>query len=141
VVKAQATLGDPNANPYPAKSVLLVDEKASAAQREALVAFAHEMGGKLLEDVVRVESAPIAMDVAGHGAAKLRAGDVAAVATRCLHNGDKHCGNEITYYPPLTEVQNAQPAYAVEQAYRGGDLGSRWSCPDKRSAFLAEFVR
>src|SRR5579864_9177143 len=39
-VKASATLGDPYADPYPAKSVLLVDEQATPAQRAALVAFA-----------------------------------------------------------------------------------------------------
>src|SRR5436853_615445 len=38
-VKANATLGDPYADPYPAKSVMLVDEQATPAQREALVAF------------------------------------------------------------------------------------------------------
>src|SRR3989441_1812577 len=29
VLKAQATLGDPYSNPYPAKSILLVDDKAT----------------------------------------------------------------------------------------------------------------
>src|SRR5262250_1772074 len=32
-IKAQATLGDPYANPFPAKSVLIVDKRASAQQR------------------------------------------------------------------------------------------------------------
>ena len=32
-VKAQATLGDPYGKPYPAKSVLLVDRKATPQQR------------------------------------------------------------------------------------------------------------
>jgi hypothetical protein len=141
VVQAQATLGDPHADPYPARSVLLVDEKATEAQRDALVAFAREMGGRLLEDVVSVQSAPIALEVAGHGAATLRAGEVASLATRCVRAADKHCGNEVVYYPPLTQVHNAQPAVATEQAYRGSGLDSRWSCPDKRSAFLAEFKR
>ena len=34
-VRANATLGDPYANPYPAKSVLLVDERATPRQRQA----------------------------------------------------------------------------------------------------------
>src|SRR5437764_14747624 len=38
-VKASATIGDPYSNPYPAKSVLLVDEQASAAQRAALISL------------------------------------------------------------------------------------------------------
>src|SRR3954464_14857740 len=32
VVRAKATLGDPYADPYPAKSVLVVDDNATAAQ-------------------------------------------------------------------------------------------------------------
>src|SRR5208337_4484172 len=44
-VKARATLGDPYANPYPARAVLLVDDQATPQQRVALVAFAHQMGG------------------------------------------------------------------------------------------------
>src|ERR1700741_1922726 len=47
VVRAKATLGDPYADPYPAKSVIVVDDHANAHQREALVAFAHHMTGKL----------------------------------------------------------------------------------------------
>jgi hypothetical protein len=43
-VEARATLGDPYANPYPAKSVLIVDEEANSQQQAALVAFAHQMG-------------------------------------------------------------------------------------------------
>lgn len=142
VVKASATLGDPYANPYPAQSVLLVDEKASPEQRTALEHFARSSAGRLLDDVVAVEPAPIAL-VKGqeHGAATLKAGSVAEVATRCLHDGDKHCGNEEVFYPPLIEVHNAMPAYTVAQAYRGDELNRRWSCPDKRSAFLAEFER
>src|SRR5262245_32571308 len=35
VVKANATLGDPFGKPFPAKAVVIVDEKATSAQREA----------------------------------------------------------------------------------------------------------
>src|SRR6516162_9427081 len=35
-VKASATLGDPYADPYPAKSVLIIDQRANAKEREAL---------------------------------------------------------------------------------------------------------
>src|SRR5262252_7413298 len=77
-VKANATLGDPFGNPYPAKSVILVDEKATPAQREALVGFARHMGGDLLAHVSRVIPTAIEMqvlhDAQDHGRAQLRAG-------------------------------------------------------------------
>src|ERR1700745_1208696 len=38
-VRANGTLGDPYENPYPAKSVLLVDDQASPQQQAALVHF------------------------------------------------------------------------------------------------------
>src|ERR1700682_3645503 len=51
-VKANATLGDPYGNPYPAKSVLFIDQQATPQQRAALINFAQEMGGELLRHVV-----------------------------------------------------------------------------------------
>src|SRR5512138_1078761 len=47
-LRAKATLGDPYANPWPARSVVLVDDRATARQREAIVAFAKTMGGELV---------------------------------------------------------------------------------------------
>src|SRR5438128_12366973 len=55
VVKAGATLGDQYTNPYPAKAVLIVDQKATAEQQKALVGLAQAMAGELLQNVVRVE--------------------------------------------------------------------------------------
>src|SRR2546423_8307506 len=67
-VKAHATLGDPYHNPYPAKSVLLVDDQATPAQRNALRDFAQHMGGELLANVTQVIPTTIEMQVAGEGA-------------------------------------------------------------------------
>src|SRR5437016_6772425 len=53
-VRAKSTLGDPYENPYPAKSVLLVDDQASAQQRTALTNFAKHMGGELLNNIEQV---------------------------------------------------------------------------------------
>src|SRR5438270_11517724 len=86
-IKAQATLGDPYGNPYPAKSVLLVDRQATPEQRQALINFAQEMGGELLRHVVRVLDAPIDMEVAQeqHSAgARWQAGVVVTVDPRAL---------------------------------------------------------
>src|SRR5580693_10462729 len=58
-VHANATLGDPYANPYPARSVLIVDDQATQQQSSALVAFAHQMGGELLRHAEQVIPAPM----------------------------------------------------------------------------------
>jgi hypothetical protein len=143
-VKANATLGDPFGNPYPAKSVILVDEKATPAQREALVGFARHMGGDLLAHVSRVIPTAIDMqvlhDAADHGRAQLRAGSFAAIQTRPINEKDHTCGNETTYYPPLTKLAHSMPAVALTDEYHGPDLGVDWELHDKRSAFVGTFA-
>jgi len=143
-VKANATLGDPYANPYPAKSVMLVDEQATPAQREALVAFAQHMGGKLTSTVVRVIPTTIEMNVlrdhAHHGEARLRAGTFAEIQTRALNEGDHTCGAETTYYPPLTKLEHSMAAVAMTDEYQGPGLGVDWNRHGKRSAFVGSFA-
>ena len=134
-VKANATLGDPYADPYPAKSVLIIDQRANAQEREALAAFAKHMGGKLLANVVDVVSAP----VEHHGSALLRAGDFVTVQTRSINDNDHLCGNESTFYEPLTHVSHAMPAVAMTDSYNGRSLGRTWTLHDKRSAFVGTF--
>jgi hypothetical protein len=142
-VKAQGTLGDPYENPYPARAVLLVDEQADQQQRAALVAFAEQMGGNLLQHVARVIPAPmeLVVDHERHGVALLRAGQFATVQTRSLNETDHICGNEVTYYPPLTQLAHAMPAVAQTDSYHGPGLGVDWETHGKRSAFVGSFVR
>ena len=141
-VRAQSTLGDPYADPYPAKAVLIVDDQASPQQRTALVAFAQHMGGRLLENVERVIAAPVelAMSQQHHGRALLRAGQFAVVETRAINENDHFCGNEVTFYPPLTETAHAMPAVALTDQYSGPALGETWSTHDRRSAFVGTFA-
>jgi hypothetical protein len=144
VVKASATLGDPFASPYPAKAVMIVDDKATTDQRAALVAFAREMGGGILDTVVRTEVAPIAMSVSrGQHEAKglLNAGDLAQIETRAVSAKDKHCGNEDVYYQPLTSTDHALPAVAIFDQWNGEGLGVSWTTYDKRNAFVGRFSR
>ncbi|MGE5204381.1 MAG: DUF1326 domain-containing protein [Chlamydiota bacterium] len=145
VVRANATLGDPYADPYPAKAVLIVDDEATPQQQAALSAFARHMGGKLLGNVERVVAAPVDFavlrDHEHHGAAFLRAGSFVTVQTRGLNDKDHFCGNESTYYPPLTETAHAMPVVAMTDKYQGNDLGESWELHDKRSAFVGTFAR
>ncbi|MGZ4817918.1 MAG: DUF1326 domain-containing protein [Terriglobales bacterium] len=141
-VRAKATLGDPYENPYPAKSVLIVDEEATPAQRQALVSFARHMGGQLLENADNVIAAPVelAMSAEHHGRVLLRAGQFAVVQTRSINENDHFCGNEVTFYPPLTATAHSMPAVALTDEYRGPALGETWSTHDRRSAFVGTFA-
>jgi Protein of unknown function (DUF1326) len=144
VVRAQATLGDPYHNPYPAESVLILDQRATGAQRKALEEFAKIQAGHLLDHVVLVEAAPIRMAVgagAEHGSVSLTAGKLASIKTRSLCAGDDICGNEAIYYPPLTALAHSMPAYAEVDSFNGTGLGVVWNRLGARSAFVGTFTR
>ena len=142
-VRANGTLGDPYENPYPANAVLLVDNQANAQQRAALARFAQHMGGELLKNVAQV--IPVQMELVvnaeHHGAAMFRAGEFATVQTRSIGETDHLCGNEVTYYPPLTELTHSMPAVALTDAYSGPGLGVSWNLHGKRSAFVGAFAQ
>lgn len=169
-VRAAVTLGDPAGGPLHAAAVLVVDQRATPAQRDALVAFAKAMAGDMLSKVVAVQSAPIEMalgapapvapptGLSGHhhapvggpgaagisGDARLKAGDWIDLTTRGIGAQDHLCGNEEVYYPPLTAESSrvtAVPAVTVAYDFRGPGLGMVWSSPGKRSAFVGHFAR
>ena len=69
-----------------------------------LIALAQHQGGRLLENVVRVDYVPVVLDMPAdpHRATPcLRAGHLATIVTRPLNHHDHICGNETDYYPPL----------------------------------------
>ena len=142
VVKANATLGDVHNTSYPVKSVIIVDEKATVEQKAALIGFAKRMAGDLLQDVVAVQTRPVKIEVANNNIhsmrVKLTAGELAQIETRPLVETDQICRHEEVWYSPLTNVDHAMPAFAAENKYTGGDLGTRWSS-QKRSAFVGTF--
>lgn len=145
VVRASATLGDVYNSAYPVKSVLIVDSRANPEQRLALQKFAKRMGGDLLQDVVRVDYQPI--DLAFENGdvhsmkTTLTAGNLAKIETRAMREDDHLCRNEEVWYTPLTKVEHSMPAYAIAHNFSGDGLGTKWSSPDKRSAFVGSFTQ
>lgn len=143
-VRASDTLGFGGGvaiKPDPIKSVILVDERASAAQQAALADFAKLRAGRVGGEVVRVAAVPIDMSLDHiEMVGKLRAGDEVQLVTRKLARGDCVCSNEEIFYPPLAEVENSEPAYTVEGGFSGRGLGTHWTNSQTRSAFLATFA-
>ncbi len=141
VVKANATLGDVFNSPLPARSVIVVDQGANPEQRAALVSMAKDLGGDLLRDVLWVQARNIQFETGGHGEATVRAGEFAALQTRCMSHADHLCGNEDVFYPPLTKVADAMPAYTLQNSFKGQGLNTTWSLANKRNAFIGSFAR
>jgi Protein of unknown function (DUF1326) len=126
--------------PSELKSAIIVDEKASEAQRDALVAFAKEHTGRAGKEVVRVDTAPISMSLdTGELKGNLQAGELVKLSTRKAKPGDCICMNEVAFYPPLAKIDRFAAGVSIEAEYKGKGLGTRWSTPGSRSAYMGEF--
>jgi hypothetical protein len=117
-------------------SALYVDERANGAQRLALVAMANELSKGLVGTIVQVAPAPI--QFADHGS------EIAVTAGNASLEVNKHmthdptCGAQLWFHP-LATVENATVGVADANAFTGSALGTKWSDPNKRSAFFGTF--
>ena len=128
-------------DPKELKAAVIVDAKASAEQREALLAFVKDHTGRAGKEIVRVDAAPIAMSLdSATLAGSLKAGETVKLTTRKARPGDCICMNEVAFYPPLAQVNRFVPGVAVEAEYRGKGLGTNWSTPESRSVYMGEFT-
>jgi hypothetical protein len=141
VLRGDTTLGFKGVeDPQQLKSLVLVDERASVAQRAALVEFARQRAGRAGQEVVRVDVLPISMKLdAGTMRGELIAGKVVKLATRKAKPSDCICTNEVAYYPPLAKLHQFAAGVSVESEFAGRGLGSRWSMPNSRSAYVGKF--
>jgi hypothetical protein len=139
VIEANETLGVTQTGR--GKAILVIDERATEAQRQALVKLVKMQGGQLVENVVSVRAAKINVDVCtckGGSCAEIDAG-VVKIKTRCLDDvKDKHCGNETAYYPPLIEGVQCTPAVA-EHSFSGDNLAT-WHETERRGAYVGTFT-
>ena len=144
IVRTDGTLGDLRYQPRSGKAVLVVDTLATPKQREALVELARSPAGGLINEVAEVKTAPmeVAIGTCGNkGCASVKAGKLVQITTRCLGSKDHLCGNEETFYPPLTEVTGAYPAFTELASFDGSGLDLTWALVEKRNAFLGQFSR
>jgi hypothetical protein len=142
VVRGDDTLANQGLNdPKTLRSTVIVDDKATDAQRAALVEFVKDHTGRAGKEIVRVDAAPISMsldtaDLRG----KLQAGEIVKLTTRKAQASDCICTNEVAYYPPLAQLDRFAAGVSIEAEYKGNGLGTRWSTPGSRSAYMGEFV-
>lgn len=145
VVKASATLGSNYGNPYPAKSILIFDSKATDEQRVALKSFVQAMGGQLYENIVKTDIAPISFVMEYHGehplSGTMKAGELASISTRLIGDKDHLCGHEDVFFEPLAPTVHSMPSVAMVDSYKGIGLGVSWMFSDKKSAFVGTFAK
>jgi hypothetical protein len=118
------------------KSALFVDSRANGAQQIALVAMANELSNGLVGTIVQVTPAPI--QFADHG------GEISVTAPQVTLDVSKHMSHDpscgaMQWFHPLASVDKADMGLAAEHTFTGSGLGTKWSDPNRRSAFFGTF--
>jgi hypothetical protein len=142
VLRADDTLGNRGLDePKTIRSAIIVDERATGEQREALIAFAKDHAGRAAREIVRIDAAPISMSLdTAELRGNLQAGELVKLTTRKAKATDCICTNEVAYYPPLAKLDRFAAGVSIEAEYKGKGLGTTWSTPNSRSAYVGEFV-
>ena len=141
VVKSSHTLGFKGlGDAQSKKAIVIIDSAADAQQTSALRNFALAQTGIAEQDVVGVQRANIDMQFdVDRLTATVEVGDIAHLKTRKARHGDCICSNESAYYPPLTKLKGFVPGVTIEGEVTARRLGTRWSIPDSRTAYLGTF--
>jgi len=139
VVAADRNLGTQEVGgeaPTVVRTALRVDDRATPAQRDALVALARALAPSLVHDVVDLKAVPIAFSRdAGH--VEVKASEAMLdVSTHVDHSPT--CG-AIQWFTPLARTTDAHLGTTKAQAWSGASLGTQWSQGDKRSSFFGSF--
>jgi hypothetical protein len=118
------------------RSAVVVDERANAAQRIALVAMATELAKSNMGTVVNVTSAAIQFTESDHGVNVSTSQVKLEVSTHVDH--DPTCGS-MQWFAPLAQVIDATLSQTEEHSFTGSSLGTKWSAPNKRSSYIGTF--
>jgi hypothetical protein len=138
---ADNNLGTPDLGGAPAhvlKSVVLVDQRATPAQRDALIAMARTLAPAVVQSVVETRAVPITFERSGESV-RLRASEASFdVVTGVPHS--PNCG-ALKWFEPLARTDNAEIGVTLSQEWSGTALGPRWKqvSDDKRSSFVGTF--
>ncbi|MEO1984160.1 MAG: DUF1326 domain-containing protein [Fuerstiella sp.] len=141
VVKASHTLGFKGlANAETKKAIVIIGSAADAQETSALKEFALLQTGLADKEIAGVHRADIDMQFdADKVTATVEIRDFARLITRTARKRACICSNESAYYPPLTKLKGFVPGVTIEGEVKARRLGTRWSIPDSRTAYLGTF--
>lgn len=123
--------------PAMVKAAVMVDERATPAQRRALVALARTLSNGLVSDVVEVKAVPVVFRREADRVTVV-AGDAGLSVSTTLEH-DPSCG-AMQWFSPLAATRDASLGVTRTTGYWGQALGTRWSQRDRRSAFFGTFA-
>jgi hypothetical protein len=120
------------------RSAMFVDQRANAAQQIALVAMANELSKGLVGTIVQVT--PTAIQFTDHGSEINVSADQISLDVNKHLTHDPTCG-AMQWFHPFSTVDGAEMGVANQNRFTGSALGTKWSDPNKRSAFFGTFSK
>jgi hypothetical protein len=118
------------------RTAMFVDQRANTAQQIALVAMASELSKGLVGTIVQVTPTPI--EFADHGSEiNVSAAQVSLAVSKHLTH-DPTCG-AMQWFHPFASMDESAMGVANQHLFTGSALGTKWSDPNKRSAFFGTF--
>lgn len=124
--------------PTAVNAVITVDPRATAVQRDALVKLARELSRGLITRVVRVDVAPLRFAASARYIEVSVPDSVQLTVNREMKH-DPTCG-AMQWFTPFTQMADAAMGVAEAHEFSGHGLGTKWSAPNKRSAFFGTFA-
>jgi len=125
--------------PQLVRAIVTVDLRATAAQRLALVQLARELSGGLITHVVRVDAAPVRFATTAKYI-EVTVEDSIALTVHKEMAHDPSCGAMQWFKPFSPQLVESAMGTTEKHAFSGNGLGSKWSAPNKRSAFWGTFA-
>jgi hypothetical protein len=119
------------------RSAVFVDERANSTQQIALVAMASELSKGTVGNIVQVTPAPI--QFADQGQVVHVSTNQVALAVNKVMTHDPTCG-AMQWFHAFVPSAQATMGVAEQNAFSGAILGTKWSDPNKRSAFFGTFA-
>jgi hypothetical protein len=123
--------------PQNVRAALVIDERATDAQRDALVAMARDFSKGVVKDIVSVTPGQITY-WGDKDRIAVAAPNVQLTVSKHLTH-DPSCG-AMQWFRPLTTIEQGAMGVTEAHAFSGSALGTKWSDPNKRSAFFAKFT-
>lgn len=125
--------------PTAVKAIIIVDPRATTPQRDALVKLVRELSNGLITDVVRVDVAPVKFATSQNSVEVSVPDNSIQLTVNKEMKHDPSCG-AMQWFKPFTTLADAALGVAEEHSFEGQGLNTKWSAPNKRSAFFGTFV-
>jgi hypothetical protein len=125
--------------PTAVQAIIIVDPRATATQRDALVKLVRELSNGLITHVVRVDVAPVKFATSQkYVEVSVPDNNILLTVNKEMKH-DPSCG-AMQWFKPFTKLADAALGVAEEHFFEGQGLNTKWSAPNKRSAFFGTFV-